>query len=153
MVPAAYVELDNLPLTANGKLDRLALPKPVGDNYDLHHEYVPPGSDTERVIAEVFAELLGLDQVGADDDFFTLGGHSLLATQAIARLRNAFELELEVHILFTEPTVAALARAVDERRDPDEDAELAALLAEIDSLSDEEAKALLDAESEQDPQA
>ncbi|HVA07271.1 MAG TPA: amino acid adenylation domain-containing protein [Acidimicrobiales bacterium] len=153
MVPAAYVELDNLPLTANGKLDRSALPKPVGDNYDLHREYVPPSSDTEEVIAEVFEELLGLDQVGADDDFFTLGGHSLLATQAIARLRNAFGLELEVHLLFTEPTVAALARAVDERREPDEDAELAALLAEIDSLSDEEAKALLDAESEQDPHA
>jgi hypothetical protein len=89
--------------------------------------------------------------VGADDDFFTLGGHSLLATQAIARIRQAFDLELEVHLLFTEPTVAALASAVDERRHPDEDAELAALLAELDGLSDEEAEALLAAETEQDP--
>jgi amino acid adenylation domain-containing protein len=151
MVPAAYVELDSLPLAPNGKLNRSALPKPASDNGDWHREYIPPETDTERVIAEVFRELLDLDQVGADDDFFTLGGHSLLATQAIARIRHAFDVELEVHLLFTEPTVAALAWAVDARRQPDDDAELAALLAELDGLSDEEAEALLAAETEQDP--
>jgi len=150
MVPAAFVELDELPLLANGKLDRTGLPALTDDDFDGQREYAAPSTPTEDVVAGVFADLLGIERVGAHDDFFALGGHSLLATQAIARLRNTFGVELEVHLLFTEPTVAALARAVDERGSLDGDAELAALLREIDELSDEEAEALLATESDTD---
>ncbi|MGA2838337.1 MAG: amino acid adenylation domain-containing protein [Acidimicrobiales bacterium] len=151
MVPAAYVELESMPLLANGKLDRAGLPEPTEDDVDGHREYVAPSTDTEKVVAELFGELLGIEQVGAGDDFFALGGHSLLATQAIARLRGIFRVELEVHLLFTAPTVAALAGEVDSRRVLEDDDDLADLLRQIDELSDEEAEALLAAETEQNP--
>jgi amino acid adenylation domain-containing protein len=150
MVPVAFVELDSLPLGAGGKLDRSRLPVPSDDDLVGHRTYLEPSTDTERAIAAIYADLLGVDQVGADDDFFALGGHSLLATQAIARIRRDFAVDLEVHLMFTEPTVSALSGIVDERRRPDEDAELAELLREIDSLTDEEAEALLAEETGRD---
>ena len=152
MVPSSFVELDSLPLAANGKLDRRALPEPGDADLDGDREFVEPSTETEQVIAGVFSDLLGVERIGATDDFFALGGHSLLATQAIARIRNAFEIELEVHTMFTEPTVAALAATVDLRRESN-DAELAALLREIDDLSDEEAERLLASETGLDPPA
>ncbi len=150
MVPSSFVELDTLPLAANGKLDRRALPEPGDDDLDGDREFVEPSTETEQMIAGVFSDLLGVERVGASDDFFALGGHSLLATQAIARIRSAFDIDLEVHTMFTEPTVAALAHAVDERRGSN-DAELAALLREIDNMSDEEAERLLATETGLDP--
>ena len=150
MVPSSFVELDTLPLAANGKLDRRALPEPGDDDLDGDREFVEPSTETEQMIAGVFADLLGIERVGATDDFFALGGHSLLATQAIARIRSAFDIDLEVHTMFTEPTVAALAAAVDERRGSNDD-ELAALLREIDNMSDEEAERLLASETGLEP--
>ena len=128
MIPSAFVELDSLPLLTNGKLDRGALAPPTDDDVDGIRDYVAPTTETQRVVAEMFGELLGVEQVGATDDFFALGGHSLLATQAIARLRTVFEVELEVHLLFTAPTVDALAHEIDDRRALDEDDDLADLL-------------------------
>ncbi|NPD22374.1 non-ribosomal peptide synthase/polyketide synthase, partial [Corallococcus exiguus] len=111
MVPAAFVALPALPLTANGKVDRKALPAPdfTGDD----REHVPPRTDTEERLAGLWRPLLGVTRVGATDSFFDLGGHSLLATQAISRIREAFGVELPLRALFDAPTVEGLSTRID----------------------------------------
>ena len=106
MVPAAYVVLDEIPITAHGKIDRAALPDPeVGSGA----EFREPETATERRVATLFAELLGRDQVGADDSFFDLGGHSLLATKFVAAVRNTFGVDIGVREIFELATVARIA--------------------------------------------
>ncbi|MFL5542160.1 MAG: amino acid adenylation domain-containing protein, partial [Longimicrobiaceae bacterium] len=99
MVPAAYVRLEQLPLTPNGKLDRRALPAPEGDARAAR-EYEAPVGKVEQALAGIWAELLGVEQVGRWDDFFMLGGHSLLAVQMISRVRQAMEVELALAAVF-----------------------------------------------------
>ncbi|HVH13794.1 MAG TPA: condensation domain-containing protein, partial [Longimicrobium sp.] len=111
LVPAAFVVMDALPLTANGKVDRRALPAPEPD--EARAAYVPPRTEAERTVAEVFAQVLRVDRVGAADDFFALGGHSLLAMHACAHLRDRSGADLPLRTLFEHPTVQALAAAVD----------------------------------------
>ncbi|MFB8047823.1 amino acid adenylation domain-containing protein [Streptomyces rubiginosohelvolus] len=113
MVPTAFVILADLPLTANGKLDRKALPAPRVDSY-AQREYVAPGTDTERALAAVWAELLSFDesQVGADDNFFQMGGHSLLITVLVARLKEK-GFDVPVRSVFSSPTLATLAAEID----------------------------------------
>jgi amino acid adenylation domain-containing protein len=113
MVPAAFVSLEALPLTANGKLDRAALPAPDGVRRDLDGRYVPPSSPAEELVAGVWAQVLGLDRVGAADNFFDLGGHSLLATRLVSRVRDVFGVEVQVAALFDHPTVAGLAAVIE----------------------------------------
>ncbi|MDO1486796.1 amino acid adenylation domain-containing protein, partial [Rhodococcus rhodochrous] len=110
MVPASFMVLDTIPLTPNGKLDRKALPDPVFGNA----EFRPPVSGSEKMVAAVFAEVLGVDRAGLDDDFFALGGNSLLATQVAGRLGHDLGVNVPVRALFESPTVVALARYVDE---------------------------------------
>ncbi|MBI6710870.1 amino acid adenylation domain-containing protein, partial [Pseudomonas syringae] len=110
MVPAAYVRLESLPLTPNGKLDRNALPAPDQSSV-ISHEYVAPIGDIETAIAEIWQDLLSIEQVGRHDHFFELGGHSLLAVSLIGRMRQ-IGLSADVRILFGQPTLAALAAAV-----------------------------------------
>jgi amino acid adenylation domain-containing protein len=112
MVPTAFVILDELPLTANGKIDHKALPLPDGSQLFGEREYVEPGNPTEQIIANIWAEVLGLDRVGANDNFFELGGHSLLATQVISRVRESFKIELPLRTLFESPEVRALAEKI-----------------------------------------
>ncbi|HEX4498729.1 MAG TPA: amino acid adenylation domain-containing protein [Thermoanaerobaculia bacterium] len=105
MVPSLWSILDHLPLTANGKVDRRALPTPV----PAAGGSAAPATDAERTLAGIWGALLGRDRVGAGDEFFALGGNSLLALQAVSRIRDAFGIELPVEVLFAAPTPAALA--------------------------------------------
>jgi amino acid adenylation domain-containing protein len=109
MVPAAVVVLEALPLTPNGKVDRRGLPEPEWEALGAE-EFVAPRTATEELVADVFAEVLGLSRVGAGDDFFALGGHSLKATQLVSRLRNLFDIEVPLRTMFGTPTVEAIAR-------------------------------------------
>jgi amino acid adenylation domain-containing protein len=111
MVPAAYVQLEQLPLTPNGKLDRKALPGPEGDAY-TRSEYEAPQGEVENAIAQIWQELLHVDQVSRHDNFFELGGHSLLAVTLVERLRRR-ELTLDIRALFTAASLSELAQAVE----------------------------------------
>ncbi|HEX3758417.1 MAG TPA: amino acid adenylation domain-containing protein [Kofleriaceae bacterium] len=113
MVPSAYVALAALPVTANGKLDRKALPAPDGGAF-AHGGYAAPEGEIERQLAAMWGELLQVERVGRHDNFFELGGHSLLAVRLIERMRRA-RLHADVRALFTAPTLAALATAVTTR--------------------------------------
>ncbi|MFC0105613.1 amino acid adenylation domain-containing protein [Kibdelosporangium aridum] len=110
MIPAAIVVVDGFPLTTNGKLDRAALPDP---EFTSQARYRAPSSARERVLAGLFAEVLGLSGVGVDDDFFHLGGHSLLATHLVSRIRATLGIEVPVRMLFAAPTVAELDERLD----------------------------------------
>lgn len=110
MVPAHFVFLDELPLTPNGKVDRKALPAPAKANTGAGG---PPRTETEKTVAAIWTELLNVEGVGIEDDFFDLGGQSMTAVGLVARLRAAFDLNIELAILFERPTIAALAEAID----------------------------------------
>ncbi|MBD2063918.1 non-ribosomal peptide synthetase [Funiculus sociatus GB2-A5] len=113
MVPSAYVVLESLPLTPNGKVDRRALPAVDTLSFEMKEDYVAPRDRVEEVLVEIWAKVLGKQQIGVRDNFFELGGHSLLATQLISRIRDAFQIELSVRNLFESPTVASLARHIE----------------------------------------
>ncbi|MFP1882292.1 amino acid adenylation domain-containing protein [Lonsdalea quercina] len=112
MVPAAYVALDSIPLTSNGKVDRRALPAPDLEAFE-HQVYEAPEGDTETTLAAIWRSVLGVEQVGRHDSFFALGGHSLLAVQLISRVRSEFQRELSVATLFDCPVLHELAATLD----------------------------------------
>jgi amino acid adenylation domain-containing protein/non-ribosomal peptide synthase protein (TIGR01720 family) len=114
MVPAAWVLLDRLPLTANGKVDRAALPAP--EERGSGGAYLGPRSPVEQVLAGIWEEVLERQRVGVEDDFFALGGHSLVAAQVTSRVLKAFSVDLPLRVLFERPTVAALAAEVERLR-------------------------------------
>jgi amino acid adenylation domain-containing protein len=113
MIPSAFVFLDALPLTSNGKVDRQALPPPGPSRRELETAFVVPRTPTEDLLAKAWAELLKLEKVGIHDNFFDLGGHSLLAMQVISRLRSAVNLDVPLRSLFENPTIAGLAELID----------------------------------------
>jgi amino acid adenylation domain-containing protein len=119
MVPAVFTELASLPLTLGGKLDRAALPAPGATRPELEAGYVPPSSPAQELLAGIWAQVLGLDQVGVHDNFFDLGGHSLLATQVVSRIREVFGVELPLATIFDQPTIAQTALAINESADLD----------------------------------
>ncbi|MFC4017178.1 amino acid adenylation domain-containing protein [Micromonospora sp. GCM10011542] len=135
LVPSAFVRLDALPLTPNGKLDTAALPAPAaaatGDGF------VAPRTDAEALVAEVYADILQREKVGALDDFFALGGNSLRGMRAMARIRAEVDVELPMRALFSSPVVADLAAQIEQR-----------IAAELDQLSETEVAALLAAEKD-----
>jgi len=142
MIPSFFVYLKSLPLTANGKLDRQALPPP--EKVRSQGYFVAPRNPIEATLAAIWAEVLKVEQVGINDNFFKLGGHSLLATQVISRLRQAFQIDLPLHCLFKAPTVADLADVIAEKLSEQADvASLDAMVAELEQLSDAEIQQLL----------
>jgi len=129
MLPAAFVRLEKLPLTASGKVDRAALPVPESMRPALKETYAPPRNPLEERLVRIWTELLKLDRVGIDDDFFELGGDSLLATQFISRVFQRLKVELPVRRLFENPTVAEFAVLIEET-----------LLQNVERLTEQEAK-------------
>lgn len=115
LIPTAYVPVAALPLTPNGKLDRAALPDPTGASRE-RGGYEPPGSPVEVMLAEIWAGVLGLDQIGIHDDFFALGGTSLLATRVASRVRDACGVNLPLAVIFEQPTLGGLSAAVETLR-------------------------------------
>ncbi len=116
MGPSAFVLLSELPLNANGKVDRSKLPSPETARPELGNDYVPPRGPVEEGVTEIWSEVLGVERIGAHDDFFELGGHSLLATQVVSRMRQAFQVEVPLRSLFENPTVAGLAERIESAR-------------------------------------
>ncbi|HEY6050310.1 MAG TPA: phosphopantetheine-binding protein, partial [Thermoanaerobaculia bacterium] len=116
MVPGAIVAMDVLPLTNNGKLDRGALPAPSPENLLRQTGSPPPDGPVQSALADIWSRVLAIPTVGADDDFFALGGDSLGATRVMARLRDAFGVELPLRAIFECRTLARLAAAIDTAR-------------------------------------
>jgi len=114
MMPSAWVTLDALPVTAGGKVDRRALPAPDAQRPELSSAYIAPRSEIEQEIAAVWQEVLGIDGVGVTDNFFDLGGHSLQAAQVHGKLRARFEKDLLLFELFQFPTIAAMAKYIND---------------------------------------
>ena len=128
MLPSAFVFLDALPLSPNGKVERRSLPACDGNRPELDAAFVPPRTEAEHLLTSLWAEVLGLPRVGAHDNFFTeLGGHSLLATQLVSRVRDAFGVDLPLVRFFEAPTIAELAAAIE-----------GLLLDELEQLADAE---------------
>jgi acyl carrier protein len=119
-------------LSASGKLDRAALPSPSAANTLLDAQYSPPTSPVEERLADIVAELLSLDHVGVEDNFFLLGGHSLLGTQLVLRARDTFGAEVTLRDLFQTQTVAKLAAKIEQR-----------IVERLELMSEEEATRLL----------
>ena len=116
MLPAAFVMLERLPLTGNGKLDRGTLPPPDAGRLLWPRSAIAPRTPTEEALAQIWAEVLGLERVGVEDGFFDLGGHSLLATRVLSRIRAVLGVDVPLRALFDGPTVAQLAIRADEAR-------------------------------------
>lgn len=108
MIPKAFVLVERLPLTVNGKIDKQSLPAPDWSSLSSH-EYISPRNDTENALADIWSEVLKIDSVGIYDNFFEIGGHSLLATQIVSRIREKLDVEIPLNIIFETPTIADIA--------------------------------------------
>ncbi len=162
MLPAAFVMLDALPLTNNGKIDRSALPAFTPQRLETETQFVEPSGAIACTLAEMWRQVLRIDQVGIHDNFFQLGGQSLLATRVLSRIRQTFQVEVSLRFFFDAPTIASLASAItqslasQQRMDawmpettPVEISDLSyqnyqELLGELEHFSDEEVDQLLD---------
>ncbi|KAB8320088.1 non-ribosomal peptide synthetase [Tolypothrix campylonemoides VB511288] len=113
MIPSSFVVLEKLPLTPNGKVNRHALPTPKMTRLNLEKTFIEPRSPVEKKLAEIWAQVLGLESVGLEDNFFELGGHSLLATQIMSGIDKAFQVKLPLHNLFETPTVAGMSKVIE----------------------------------------
>jgi amino acid adenylation domain-containing protein len=144
MIPSVFVILDSLPKAPNGKVSLAALPAPSGARPTLDQPLVPPRTPVEATVCTIWAEVLGLDEVGIDDPFLDLGGHSLAASQVIAQISETFHVDLPLSTLFETPTAAGIAAVIaaslarNAEREPRD-----RLLAELEKLSDAEAERLL----------
>jgi len=153
MIPSIFVPMTEFKLTPNGKVDRKALPVPDGSRPVLEREFVAPQTTTEKMLAEIWSEVLGISEIGIKDNFFELGGHSLLATTIVSRIRASFSIELPLRYLFEEPTIARLALVITEGQaakatnvpaiERIEEQDELELLAQLDDFSDEEVESML----------
>jgi acyl carrier protein len=129
MIPSAFVMLEKFPLTPNGKIDRRALPAPDAMRSPESRPMVAPRTTTEEVLVDIWRGVLGLEQVGIEDNFFESGGHSLKATQVLSRVREAFQVELPLRQFFAAPSIMDQALAIE-----------AAMVAEIQNMPDSDGK-------------
>jgi acyl carrier protein len=132
MVPAVFVVLQDLPVSPNGKVDRNALPVPDAANTLRDTRFVAPRTEVEATVANLLRQLLQIDQLDVEDNFFVLGGHSLLGTQLIVRVREAFGVELALRHVFEAPTVAGISAVIEQQ-----------VAANLESMTEEQANALL----------
>jgi amino acid adenylation domain-containing protein len=132
MVPSTFVRLERLPISANGKLDRAALPVPTAENILEEHAYAAPESELQNRLANIVETLLGVKRVGIDDNFFNLGGHSLLGAQMIARISDTFGVELSLFSVFNDPTVRGMSAEIKR-----------VLIEKLSAMSEEGAESLL----------
>ena len=112
MIPSAFVPLEALPLTPNGKLDRQALPSPDGARQETATPFVPPATEVERKLAAIFRELLGMNEIGVDDNFFDLGANSLMMVRVVEKIRAELGLKISLVRVFQFPTLGSLAAAI-----------------------------------------
>jgi amino acid adenylation domain-containing protein len=144
LVPDTFVELSSLPLNAAGKIDRRALQTLENDMASDRATLVEPRTDLERILAGVYAKVIGLSQVGVHDSFFDLGGNSLMATQAVSRIRDLLRVDFSVPALFESPRIEDLAaRLLREHAAPDQLEKIARVITKFESLSEEEKSAVL----------
>jgi acyl carrier protein len=132
MLPASFVRLDAFPMTPHGKIDRAALPEPTAENTVSNDSFEAPGSPVEERLAGILTALLGVDEVGVDDNFFQMGGHSLLGAQVIARVRDSFGVELSLRSLFDHPTVREMSTEIERL-----------IFAKLDAMGGDEARRVL----------
>jgi amino acid adenylation domain-containing protein len=132
MVPSVFVKLAAMPLTANGKVDRVALPEPNAENTLRDEAFIRPRTPIEQRLATTLGSLLNLSEVSVNDNFFLLGGHSLLGTQLIVKIRSTFGVDLALRTLFDAPTIAELAAEIEQQ-----------IVAKVENMSEAEAQRLL----------
>jgi hypothetical protein len=143
MIPTAYVWIDHLPLSPNGKLDRRRLPAPTAGRPGLDQSYTAPRTAVEATLARIWQDVLQIDQIGIHDNSSSLGGHSLLATQVASRIRDTLHHELPLRQLFEHPTIHTLATTiVDAVAERVQAGSAALILDEIEQLPDVRAAAL-----------
>ena len=144
MIPSVFVNIDKIPLTSNGKVDRKVLPAADNLRPELDTQFVEPRTMIERELVSIWAEILSLQEVGIHDSFFDLGGHSLAAMRVVSQVIQKFQLELPFQSLFQTPTVAEMATVIMEHQGKRlGEEELERMLGELESLSDEEAQRIL----------
>ena len=144
MIPSAFVRLDKIPLTTNGKVDRRALPQPEDKRPEISTCYAGPRNDSEYSVVQIWQEVLDVRPIGIHDNFFDLGGHSLAATRVVSRVFEQYQLAISLQSLFQAPTVAVMAAVIAGHQGKSlEASQLAAILDELESLSDAEARRLV----------
>ena len=132
MIPAVFVQLEELPLTANGKFDRMSLPDPGDENRLREQTFAAPRTPTEQRVAGILSSLFNVKEVGIDDNFFLLGGHSLAGAQLVIKIRNAFGVDLPLRAIFDAPTIAGLSATIEQQ-----------IIARLETMSEAEAQALV----------
>ena len=146
MVPSLVMLLNEMPLTPSGKINRRGLPEPDDTARAIEQEFVAPRTAVEAIVAKIWAEILDVERVGVNDNFFDLGGHSLLATQVISRLKSSFKTNLPLRSLFESPTVAELAGAIVAlEKQPGQAEKIAGVLQKLGGMTPEQMKQLLEA--------
>jgi amino acid adenylation domain-containing protein len=144
MVPQAFVFLDELPLTPQGKVNYRAFPPPDGSYPELEKSYVPPRTEAEEALVEIWTKVLGIEKLGIYDNFFARGGHSLLATKLIAHVQKRFQVQIPLRSFFQAPTIADLALAIVQSRAEQFDSEeMLQILADLEGSSEEEPQSMI----------
>jgi acyl carrier protein len=146
MIPSYFVQIEKIPLTPNGKVDRKSLPGP-DKSLAVTTGYVPPGNEIEKQLIEIWQKLLNAKKIGINDNFFELGGHSLLAMNMVLRIQTCFDIEIPLGEIFDNPRIAQIAKYIQTREEKIKKFEQ--ILTEIESLGEEEVERLLIEQFEQ----